>query len=239
MIDFMRTTEPRPSSRQPGAVAGDGGQRRPLSRPLRRLVLGPRRSLLRRERTGRRGRGASKLSPQGTPVEWTVEESWFFRLSKYQEPLLALYRDHPEFIRPDSRRNEVMRFVEGGLRDLSVIAHQLRLGREGPGRRRPRHVRLGRCADQLSDRARLSRRDAGHGQVLARRPAPDRQGHRPLPRGLLAGLPDERRAAAAQAGVRPRLPAQPRAEGIEVARQRHRSGRAGRHASASIRCAIS
>ena len=66
------------------------------------------------------GEGGEKLSPQGTPVEWTVEESWFFRLSKYQEPLLALYNDNPDFIRPASRRNEVMRFVEGGLRDLSV-----------------------------------------------------------------------------------------------------------------------
>ena len=66
------------------------------------------------------GEGGQKLSPQGTPVEWTVEESWFFRLSAYGERLLALYRDHPEFIQPESRRNEVMRFVEGGLRDLSV-----------------------------------------------------------------------------------------------------------------------
>ncbi|MEY4998825.1 MAG: Methionine-tRNA ligase, partial [Pseudomonadota bacterium] len=49
------------------------------------------------------GEGGVRLSPQGTPVEWTVEESWFFRLSKYQEPLLALYRDNPEFIRPESR----------------------------------------------------------------------------------------------------------------------------------------
>ena len=66
------------------------------------------------------GEGGEKLSPQGTPVEWTVEESWFFRLSKYQQPLLDLYRNEPEFIRPESRRNEVLRFVEGGLRDLSV-----------------------------------------------------------------------------------------------------------------------
>jgi len=61
-----------------------------------------------------------KVSPQGTPVEWTAEETWFFRLSKYQEPLLRLYRDNPDFIRPVSRRNEVLRFVEGGLKDLSV-----------------------------------------------------------------------------------------------------------------------
>ena len=58
------------------------------------------------------GEGGEKLSPQGTPVEWTAEETWFFRLSKYQEPLLALYRDNPDFIRPESRRNEVVRFVE-------------------------------------------------------------------------------------------------------------------------------
>jgi methionyl-tRNA synthetase len=66
------------------------------------------------------GEGGEKLSPQGTPVDWTVEETWFFRLSKYQDSLLQLYRDNPDFIRPESRRNEVIRFVEGGLKDLSV-----------------------------------------------------------------------------------------------------------------------
>ena len=66
------------------------------------------------------GEGGAKLSPQGTPVEWTAEETWFFRLSGYQDRLLAHYRDNPDFIRPESRRNEVLRFVEGGLKDLSV-----------------------------------------------------------------------------------------------------------------------
>ncbi|ANC88090.1 methionine--tRNA ligase [Sphingomonas sp. NIC1] len=66
------------------------------------------------------GEGGAKLSPQGTPVEWTAEETWFFRLSKYQQPLLDLYAANPDFIRPEARRNEVMRFVEGGLSDLSV-----------------------------------------------------------------------------------------------------------------------
>lgn len=66
------------------------------------------------------GADGGRLSPQGTPVEWTVEESWFFRLSGYQEQLLAHYRNNPGFIRPESRRNEVLRFVEGGLSDLSV-----------------------------------------------------------------------------------------------------------------------
>jgi len=79
------------------------------------------------------GEGGTKLSPQGTPVEWTVEESWFFRLSKYEKPLLDHYRDNPDFIRPDSRRNEVIRFVEGGLRDLSVSRSSFDWGVKVPG----------------------------------------------------------------------------------------------------------
>ena len=79
------------------------------------------------------GEGDEKLSPQGTPVEWTIEESWFFRLSKYQEPLLALYRDNPEFVRPASRLNEVRSFVEGGLRDLSVSRTSFDWGVKVPG----------------------------------------------------------------------------------------------------------
>lgn len=74
-----------------------------------------------------------KLSPQGTPVEWTAEETWFFRLSKYQDKLLALYRDNPKFIRPESRRNEVQRFVEGGLKDLSVSRTSFDWGVPVPG----------------------------------------------------------------------------------------------------------
>lgn len=79
------------------------------------------------------GEGGEKLSPQGTPVEWTVEESWFFRLSNYAEPLLKLYEDQPDFIRPESRRNEIMRFVEGGLRDLSVSRTSFDWGVKVPG----------------------------------------------------------------------------------------------------------
>jgi methionyl-tRNA synthetase len=85
-----------------------------------------------------KGEGGEKLSPQGTPVEWTAEETWFFRLSKYQEPLLRLYRDRPDFMRPESRRNEVLRFVEGGLRDLSVSRTSFDWGVPVPGS--PDHV---------------------------------------------------------------------------------------------------
>jgi len=61
-----------------------------------------------------------RRGPQGTPVEWVEEKSYFFRLSAYQDRLLALYDEQPDFIGPDSRRNEVISFVKGGLKDLSI-----------------------------------------------------------------------------------------------------------------------
>ena len=82
--------------------------------------------------------GGEKVSPQGTPVEWTVEESWFFRLSKYQQPLLDHIAANPDFIQPPSRRNEVLRFVEGGLNDLSVSRTSFDWGIKVPGS--PNHV---------------------------------------------------------------------------------------------------
>ena len=84
------------------------------------------------------GEGDARLSPQGTPVEWTAEETWFFRLSRYQQPLLDHYAANPDFIRPDSRRNEVLRFVEGGLSDLSVSRTSFDWGVPVPGS--PGHV---------------------------------------------------------------------------------------------------
>jgi len=62
----------------------------------------------------------SLMAPSGAPVEWVREPSYFFRLSAWQDRLLAYYEQHPEFIAPSSRRNEVVSFVRGGLRDLSI-----------------------------------------------------------------------------------------------------------------------
>jgi methionyl-tRNA synthetase len=55
-----------------------------------------------------------------TKPEWIKERNWFFRLSKYQQPLLKFYAENPSFIEPEVRRNEVLRFVEAGLEDLSI-----------------------------------------------------------------------------------------------------------------------
>ncbi len=64
------------------------------------------------------GKKVSKSS--GSPVEWVEEESYFFKLSKWQEPLLKFYSENPKFILPESRKNEVISFVKSGLKDLSV-----------------------------------------------------------------------------------------------------------------------
>ncbi|MBV7256929.1 methionine--tRNA ligase [Pacificimonas sp. WHA3] len=82
--------------------------------------------------------GGTKLSPEGTPVEWTVEESYFFRLSKYQDKLLKLYEDNPGFIQPASRMNEMRNFVAGGLNDLSISRTSFDWGVPVPGA--PGHV---------------------------------------------------------------------------------------------------
>ncbi len=60
------------------------------------------------------------IAPSGAECEWVEEESYFFKLSKWQDKLLELYESHPEFIAPNSRRNEVISFVKGGLNDLSI-----------------------------------------------------------------------------------------------------------------------
>ena len=55
-----------------------------------------------------------------SPVEWVDEESYFFRLSKWEKPLLDFYEKNPDFILPETRKNEVISFVKSGLKDLSV-----------------------------------------------------------------------------------------------------------------------
>ncbi|MBB3566231.1 methionine--tRNA ligase [Rhizobium sp. BK491] len=61
-----------------------------------------------------------RYGPQGTPVEWVEEASYFFKLSEYQDRLLKLYEENPDFIGPAERRNEVISFVKSGLKDLSI-----------------------------------------------------------------------------------------------------------------------
>jgi methionyl-tRNA synthetase len=80
----------------------------------------------------------SKTAPSGAPVAWVREPSYFFKLSAWQTPLLKLYEEQPDFILPPGRRNEVISFVRGGLRDLSISRTSFTWGIPVPGS--PDHV---------------------------------------------------------------------------------------------------
>ena len=74
-----------------------------------------------------------RIGPQNTAVEWVEEESYFFRLSAYQDKLIALYESQPDFVLPRERMNEVASFVRRGLRDLSISRTTFSWGIEVPG----------------------------------------------------------------------------------------------------------
>src|SRR5947207_337446 len=89
-----------------------------------------------------------RRGPTGTPVEWVEEESYFFRLSAYQDKLLKLYREHPDFVLPEARLNEVASFVKGGLQDLSISRTTFDWGVRVPDD--PRHI-IYVCVDPLTN----------------------------------------------------------------------------------------
>ena len=131
--DFIRTTEPRHHRASQeiwrrmekagdiylGKYTGWYSVRQEAFFDAKETVLGP--DGIRRE-------------PLGSPVEWTEEETYFFRLSAYQDRLLAHYEAHPDFILPPERRNEVVSFVKSGLQDLSLSRTTVDWGIKVPGR---------------------------------------------------------------------------------------------------------
>src|SRR5262245_2000052 len=82
--------------------------------------------------------GGERLGPNGTPVEWVEEESYFFKLSAYADKLLDLYRRVPDFVLPKERLNEVASFVRGGIQDLSLSRTTFDWGIKVPGH--PKHI---------------------------------------------------------------------------------------------------
>jgi methionyl-tRNA synthetase len=79
-----------------------------------------------------------RIGPNGTPVEWVEEESYFFKLSAYRQKLLDLYARVPDFVLPKERLNEVASFVRGGLQDLSISRTTFDWGIRVPGD--PKHI---------------------------------------------------------------------------------------------------
>ena len=167
--------------------------------------------------------GVRVATETGAPVTWTEEETYFFRLSAYTDKLLAHYEAHPEFIEPHVRRNEVVSFVSGGLRDFSISRTTFDWGVPVPDH--PDHV-MYVWVDALTNYL-TGVGFPGHllgavQAVLACRSAHDRQGHHPVPHRVLAGVSDVGGNRVAAQGFRARLPAQPRREDEQVGRQRRR-----------------
>ena len=84
------------------------------------------------------GNDGKKYAPSGAEVKWVEEPSYFFRLSAYQDRLLKLYEDNPDFIAPRERRNEIVSFVKRGLQDVSISRTTFDWGIPVPGA--PGHV---------------------------------------------------------------------------------------------------
>ncbi|WP_078680286.1 methionine--tRNA ligase [Bartonella sp. AR 15-3] len=82
--------------------------------------------------------GIRREKELGSPVEWNEEESYFFRLSRYEKALLEHYEKYPDFIGPNERRNEIINFVKSGLKDLSISRTTFDWGIRVPGN--PKHV---------------------------------------------------------------------------------------------------
>ena len=133
----------------------------------------------------------------GRPTETVTEENYFFKLSAFPDRLLELYEDQPDFIQPETRRNEVLSFVRQGLQRSLHQPHDHQVGHPAAGRRPSRLLRLVRRAHHVHDAP------SDGEEPLARRPASDRQRDRPLPRHLLARVPDGRRPAAARSASSP------------------------------------
>ncbi|EUA50673.1 methionyl-tRNA synthetase [Mycobacterium xenopi 3993] len=171
--------------------------------------------------------GTRIATETGAPLTWTEEQTYFFRLSAYTDKLLAHYEANPI----SSARGATQR---GGQFRLGRPARPVdlpdvvRLGDTGARSSRPCHVCVGRRADQLFDRRRLSRHRLGVvPPLLAGRSAHDRQGHHSVSRRVLAGVSDVGWDRVAAKGFRTRVPAQPRREDEQVGGQRHRPGGAG------------
>ncbi len=155
----------------------------------------------------------------GRPTDNRVKEKcYFFRLSAYGDKLLKFFEENPDFVTPRSRMNEVVSFVKMGLRDLSVTRSTVKWGVPVPGdEQQTIYVWFDALSNYITAIDYLNEGERFR-HVLAGRPAHHGQGHPQVPRRVLAGVPDGRRAAPAQKRTDPRLVAEGRKENVQVQR---------------------
>ncbi|HUK11610.1 MAG TPA: methionine--tRNA ligase [Stellaceae bacterium] len=141
--DFIRTTEPRHIKASQAIWRAIGAGKSPAGNP--NIYLGKyagwyavRDEAFYGEDELTTGADGIKRAPSGAEVEWVEEPSYFFRLSEWKGWLLDYYAKHPDFIAPQSRRNEVVSFVSGDLRDLSISRTSFAWGVPVPDD--PKHV---------------------------------------------------------------------------------------------------
>ena len=138
-----------------------------------------------------KGEGGAFLAPSGAEVEWVEEDSYFFRLSHWADKLLAHYEANPDFIQPQSRRNEVVSFVRSGLRDLSVSRRRLKWGIPVPGdEEHVMYVWLDALTNYITGVGYPDTESALFRTLLAGGFSCHRQRHRAVSHGVLAGVLD-------------------------------------------------
>ena len=180
-----------------------------------------------------------KCPDHGTEPEWLEEKNWFFRLSAYQDRLLQLYDERPDFVLPSFRYNEARSFIAGGLRDFSISRATQTWGVPIPWD--PEQVAYVWADALVNYRSALSYAPGREPRALLAGGAPAGEGHPALPLRLLAGAPALGGRGTAEAALRARVPELRQPQDVEVARQRHQPARARRRLRrrrrALLRCA--
>ena len=169
----------------------------------------------------------TKLAPTGAPVEWVIEPSYFFKLSEFQDRLLAFYEKNPGFIAPQAKRNEILSFVRGGLNDLSISRTSFTWGIPVPGdEKHVMYVWLDALVNYLTA-AGYPDENAENTYLLAGQSAFGGQRDHPLPCGVLAGVFDGRGSGFTRAGVQPWLVDRGRRKDEQIHGQFYRCAAAG------------
>ena len=222
--DQLRSVHPHDRSGSRRRIDGDGATRPGKRRRLPGRVLGVVLHRLQRVQDRPAARERPLPRPPVTRAAVAGREQLLLPALGLPGAPRAAVRGEPIVLRAGALPQRGARLAQGRAARLQHQPIGDHVGHPVPGRPRAPDLRLVRRADELRDRRRLPGRSGRDGEVVAGRPARHRQEHHAIPLPLLAGDADERRAAAPEAGLRPRIHARSRREDEQDRRQRPRSG---------------